>query len=314
MTHETRSVAYLLGEAAILRAQDGDADGALTACCAILLSQRANGDEPFYISMLVRVAVRAVARSKLERTLAQGRPSDAALAQMQKLIDEELKENLLLVGARGERAFNDEALADLQKSPLKVRQMMVKTGPGGPGPSLLTLENLRMLLPGSIKMTRAAMLQFNNRVVAIARKPVEQQIEDVQALDASSAELPALSRMIAVAVVKFAKATWRDIAQMLCAKVMLAAERYRRVEGHWPEGIADLVPRYLAAVPSDPFDGQPLRMRRFGEGLVIYSIGENRVDDGGSVDLDQQGTGFLDFGYRLWDVERRRQAPAAPKK
>jgi hypothetical protein len=318
-TQDTREIARLLGEVASMRAQDGDADGALTACRAILISQRAVGDEPLYISTLVRVAVRSIARSSLERTLAQGQPSDAALAQMQQLIDEELKENLLLTGARGERAVSDEVLEDLQRSPLKMRQMIALVGTGGPGPSLITLESLRMLLPGSIKMNRAAMLRFNNRVVAIARKSVEQQMEDFQALDASSAELPVLSRLISPAVIKVAKASWRDIAQMLCAKVMLAAERYRRAEGHWPKGIADLVPKYLVAVPPDPFDGKPLRMRRFEEGLVIYSIGENRVDDGGDVDFPQTKgypvvRGPLDFGYRLWDIDRRRQSPAAVEK
>jgi hypothetical protein len=253
----------------------------------------------------------------LERALAQGQPSDAALGQMQQLIDEELEENLLLQGARGERAFDDEIFDDLQKSPLKVNQLMALIGRGR-GPSLPYLDNLRRFVPGAIAMNRAAMLRFNNRVVAIAKRPVEDQREDFQALNAAESELPNLARLISAKVITVAIRCWRDRAEMLCAKVMLAAERYRRAEGHWPEGIADLVPKYLAAVPSDPFDGKPLRLGRFAEGLVIYSIGENRVDDSGDVDF--RGEGYpvvrdpLDFGYRLWDVDRRRQAQAAAEK
>jgi hypothetical protein len=46
---------------------------------------------------------------------------------------------------------------------------------GGPGASIINLEGLALLVPGSIKSNRAAMLQLNNRFVAIARMPVEEQ-------------------------------------------------------------------------------------------------------------------------------------------
>ena len=41
------------------------------------------------------------------------------------------------------------------------------------------------------------------------------------------------------------------------------------------------MPRFLDAVPLDPFDGKPLRYRELGTGFVVYSIGPNRRDDGG---------------------------------
>ena len=34
-------------------------------------------------------------------------------------------------------------------------------------------------------------------------------------------------------------------------------------------------------MPTDPFDGAPLRYRRFAKGYVIYSIGSDGHDDGG---------------------------------
>lgn len=38
----------------------------------------------------------------------------------------------------------------------------------------------------------------------------------------------------------------------------------------------------LSAVPIDSFDGQPLRMKQDEDELIFYSIGRNRIDDGGS--------------------------------
>jgi hypothetical protein len=61
----------------------------------------------------------------------------------------------------------------------------------------------------------------------------------------------------------------------------MALGRYRLAEGQFPETLQALVPEYLAAVPEDPIDLQPLRYRRDEEGYVVYSIGTNGVDDGG---------------------------------
>src|SRR5262245_52643943 len=60
----------------------------------------------------------------------------------------------------------------------------------------------------------------------------------------------------------------RGHAGLRCARVALAAERYRRKYGDWPPSLTDLVPHYLPAVPLDPFDGKPLRYRQTDRGAV----------------------------------------------
>ncbi len=65
--------------------------------------------------------------------------------------------------------------------------------------------------------------------------------------------------------------------------VALAASRYRLAHGRLPDRIEDLVPEYLPAVPRDPFDGLPLRYRRTDEGAIIYSVGPDGVDNGGTA-------------------------------
>ena len=46
------------------------------------------------------------------------------------------------------------------------------------------------------------------------------------------------------------------------------------------------LPEYLAAVPVDPFSGQPLPYRRSADNYVVYSIAQNRSDDGGGKSMD----------------------------
>jgi hypothetical protein len=101
----------------------------------------------------------------------------------------------------------------------------------------------------------------------------------------------------------------RNKAELRSAVAALAAERYRWAEGHWPESLDVLVPRYLVAVPTDPFDGQPLRLKRLSEGLVIYSIGVDRTDDGGNVKRELNKPPATDIGFRLWDVTQRGKPP-----
>lgn len=64
------------------------------------------------------------------------------------------------------------------------------------------------------------------------------------------------------------------------AQAGLAAARYREKHGRYPERLEQLVPALLPAMPTDPRDGQPLRMRRFAEGPVLYTAADSGALDG----------------------------------
>ncbi len=55
------------------------------------------------------------------------------------------------------------------------------------------------------------------------------------------------------------------------ARAGLAAEAYRRKHGQYPERLEQLVPEFLPTAPTDPRDGQPLRMRRVGDVILFYA-------------------------------------------
>ena len=67
--------------------------------------------------------------------------------------------------------------------------------------------------------------------------------------------------------------------------VACAATRYRLDHGDYPATSNLLVPQYLETMPLDPFDGQPLRLKKLPDGgLRIYSVSTNGKDNGGNVD------------------------------
>src|SRR5262249_4859609 len=79
----------------------------------------------------------------------------------------------------------------------------------------------------------------------------------------------------------------------------LAAERYRQKSGQWPDSLENLVPEFLGGAQLvDPFNGNPLRFRRLPDGLVIYSVGADRKDNGGN--LSREIDEGVDIGIRLW--------------
>jgi hypothetical protein len=70
-------------------------------------------------------------------------------------------------------------------------------------------------------------------------------------------------------------------ARVRTATVALAVARFRLAHGQLPEDLNELVPQLLPAIPSDPFDGQPLRYKRLKKGYVVYSVGRDGDDNGG---------------------------------
>jgi hypothetical protein len=313
----TREIANLLAWDVVLRAQDKEADGALESCRAIFNTGRSVGDEPFIISELVRIALRAVAVGKVERALAQGQPSDAALAELQKLLEKEEAERLTLTALRGERAGFDHLLEAFQtgRKTLTDRDLKALSGLNrSSGEDREQLEAMDLRVPGLIPAQRAAMLRYMNQGVEIAKLPPEQQQKEFAQWDASAKDQPALVCLLAPAVSKIIAADQRARAQLRCAAAALAAERYRLKRGSWPTGWDSLVTTAcLREVPVDVFDGKPLRLKRVKDGLVIYSVGPDGEDNGGNLDRTNPTPKGKDLGFRLWDVQKRRQPPAPPK-
>jgi hypothetical protein len=88
----------------------------------------------------------------------------------------------------------------------------------------------------------------------------------------------------------------RARAEVLLSETALEVERYGLANhNQLPATLQDLVPAFLAAVPADPFDGKLLRYKQLPKGYLIYSIGEDGVDNGGEAWDPQKKTGDLAF-------------------
>jgi len=67
-------------------------------------------------------------------------------------------------------------------------------------------------------------------------------------------------------------------------QILMALKCHKRDSGQLPRSLGELVPAHLRAIPADDYDGKPRRY--WPEKKMIYSVGEDLTDDGGSADTD----------------------------
>jgi len=72
----------------------------------------------------------------------------------------------------------------------------------------------------------------------------------------------------------------RMLSHYSAAVVIIALNLYHREHGELPATLAELVPALLSEIPTDPWDGEPMRYNR--ERARVYAIGENLTDNAGS--------------------------------
>ncbi len=81
------------------------------------------------------------------------------------------------------------------------------------------------------------------------------------------------------------------VAHVRLMSVELALRLYVAENKRAPGNLQDLVPNYLSHTPIDPFSGGPLIYKPQQTNWLVYSVGPDGVDDGGSVSGTRPRTG-----------------------
>jgi hypothetical protein len=85
------------------------------------------------------------------------------------------------------------------------------------------------------------------------------------------------------------------------ARLAIALERYRIAQGQFPESLETLAPKFIPQLPHDIINGQPLKYQRTTNGsFVLYSVGWNETDDGGTIGLNKGGNFDPNTGDWVW--------------
>jgi hypothetical protein len=92
----------------------------------------------------------------------------------------------------------------------------------------------------------------------------------------------------------------RIIAHERLLAAELAVRCYQSEQGHPPVRLGQLVPKYLQRLPPDPFSAGPMIYRPHGTNWLLYSIGEDGVDDGGKP-VGRSASGAVARGDIFYD-------------
>jgi hypothetical protein len=303
-TQDTRAVVDLLRWDIVLALEDGNTRRAAESLLALLKASRSIGDEPFMVSQLVRMAGRTITVQSTEWLLAQT-PDVPDLAALQAALAADAEDPLLLYGLRGDRAMFDRLFENLQSGVCSFDNVAVGRSSRNPW-ERLGWWHYRANLPAD----RANALEWMSKAVEAARHPIHEQ----PALIAALPEMPdddqhRLSRLLIPAVDKVAHTYWRTTALERSAVIGIACERFRQERGRWPAAVNELKPAFLAEIPTDPYNGQPLRYAKSATGVVVFSVGKRPQQAG------QRGPGEtglppgIEYGFRLWNPDQRRLTP-----
>jgi hypothetical protein len=244
----------------------------------------------------------------LEESLRRGQGTEANLLAVQKALQAEAADPVMRTLARAERAGLHGLMNSLANGSL------TRAGPGllgirAEGVAVI-LGSERLREPDSLGAMHAWLLSYTTRLVEIAEQPSEAQPALLKELGDRAAQAPpgAIPLVAALRLHDLGADCQRELALLRSAAVAMALERYRLANGRWPETLAELTLKQLGAVPTDPYDGKPLRYARHKDVVVVYALGPDGKDDGGKPDrlnqFDQHG-GY-DVGFRLWDTASRR--------
>jgi hypothetical protein len=301
-----RDVVDLLSLDAEVWAHEGQLDEALVSVRAALIAARSIGDEPSSKSQIARAALRGwdeLAVQALEESLRRGPGDDGRLLGLQVLLLDVAAEPILRITARAERAGLHDLMTSVEKSGASPADLLV-LGERAQGSSRALLESS----PAALAAAHAWLLDYTTKYVAVAELPPRQQLPALRLLSATLPRAPHEAQPLVNAVPSqhIGETCLRRQALLLCAAAGVALERYRLAHAGWPDKLGDLVPKYLAEVPTDPFDGQALRYLRVKDGVIVHSVGPEGKDLRPPADLTEfEKSKAVDISFRLWNVETR---------
>jgi hypothetical protein len=310
---KARNVGSLLVLDVAMKTNEKNTAGALASFRALWNTGRSMDDEPFLISQLVRIALVNLSLDSLERLLARSTLKSEelqALALMLQQVEEEAPK-LLYNAARMERASVGKMIELIANGELDLHQL---EGGGQGGESFVERIISWPLVQPLARYGEAPTLEMMTRYMKDLRLPPAKRRQELESMERELKQMkadvhknpemvPAL--LLIPALTKVVQAFDREATTLACARVALAVERYRLAHNRWPDKLEDLLPTELTRIPDDPFGTGKLHYRRVPEGVVIYSVGIDGIDNQGAIDRENYYKKDTDIGYRLWDPDKR---------
>ncbi len=289
-----RAGARLLAANARCKAADGDLRGAMEDTNAMFSIAEHTAGDPSPVMQLVAIAIDQIAVETLEAALASGTATAEDLAGAN--IHEHVSYRKQLEKAlRTEEAFWLSILCQMSSSDEPMWSLESSRNVWLPfqTPGVLVPPYRVFLLKDDVATYRRNV----DHLEVLIGKPYYEAKEDWEAVEKQLRSLPQgiVTRIAFPAISRCAQVCARGDAQRGLARVGLAMCRHQAAKQAFPGKLQELVPEFIPAVPRDPFDGEPLRLKSTEQDLIIYSVGPNGEDDDGVPFGEEEETGDITF-------------------
>jgi hypothetical protein len=245
-------------------------------------------DEPILISHLVRLAMLGMDLQTVREGLARHAWNEEQLSALEKSLASVNLFAELKNAMRGERALGVGCLEWARRQGFKFNLQQLDGGDAG------LVQAANFMPRGWLYQNMLAISQMHqNFTIAIADENTRQVSPGIVAAgDAASAALQRqrmypykiFAAWLFPAINKAVSRSARMQTYVDATRVACALERYRLANGTIPQKLDAIVPRFIATIPNDVMDGQPLRFHPTPDGgYVLYSIGWNKADDHGEL-------------------------------
>ena len=306
------SVTYLqLRASAELRSRKSD-----LALQDIKLMLRLNDlirDEPILISHLVQIAMFQIEVQVIWEGLAEQRWNDTQLARLDAWLAQADFLRSYTSAMAGEKAFGCQVINYSEQNRRKALDVVGLPFrlPGNLGENKTLANCVAVAIPrGWFDQNKAAVWRFydehldrlietTNRTYSISNSI--RLDNDASRLATSPSPYNGFANMLLPALSKAAKKFAFAQQSLDFTRLAIALERYRLANGYFPETLDALSPTFLAQVPRDVISGKPLKYRRTENGsFILYSVGWNQTDDGGTVSQTPTGRPNPELGDWVW--------------
>jgi len=267
-----RSAARALAAKALVVAYQGDGDAALKQCEISLRLTRHLRHEPTLISHLVHLVSQRIAVLTANQTLRVAETSREARRQVDDVLAGLDNRQGVVDAMKGERAMGILTFEQLREGKLDPDGLGFGSG------SRISVLSTTWLGQAYLNDDEAKYIEILNKQIEAATLPKQRGEKVMEAVFddlRDSGFRHVLTRLLVPALGSVVTATDRTEAANRCLRVLLAIE-----EKDDPVLAAiDL----LEEARTDPFSDQPLMLRDEEGEPLVYSVGENGVDDGGKI-------------------------------
>ena len=303
----------LLAVAAEQEAVEGRFPEAFADLARVVRIGRHASSEPLLVAQVVGWMIEADALDILMQLLPELGPEHAAFLDDPAIRDLIAAPPTLAHSLVGEEAFGLSTLADFADGRRGFDGLGDLIGDPGFSPVsskgafaplagwLSTLFRV-FLLPADIAGFRSEFDQYRRLAAAAEEQPsgwpgLERRLGEIREASASGRRHGLVSRILLRDVPEAFQTQVRVDTLHRAATVLVAAHRHRLATGDLPESIEALVPGNLPRVPLDPFTRTSLlQWRSSPEGIIVWSVGPDGLDQGGppkpaAVPEDRQDSG-----------------------